>query len=80
MSSELSFEKAMERLEEIVNHLESGDLSLEQALEVYEEGVKLSLYCDTKLNEAEGKIIKIANDNNTYREIEMDKEGFVKLI
>ena len=57
MSSELSFEKAMERLEEIVNHLESGDLSLEQALEVYEEGVKLSLYCDTKLNEAEGKII-----------------------
>ncbi|NLM43137.1 MAG: exodeoxyribonuclease VII small subunit [Clostridiales bacterium] len=74
MSSELSFEKAMERLEEIVNHLESGDLSLEQALEVYEEGVKLSLYCDTKLNEAEGKIIKIANDNNTYREIEMDKE------
>ncbi|HHY77480.1 MAG TPA: exodeoxyribonuclease VII small subunit [Clostridiales bacterium] len=74
MNSELSFEKAMERLEEIVNQLESGNLSLEQAIEIYNEGVKLSLYCDAKLNEAEGKIMKISYENNTYKEIEISKE------
>jgi len=74
MNSELSFEKAMERLEEIVNQLESGNLSLEQAIEIYNEGVKLSLYCDAKLNEAEGKIMKISYENNTDKEIEISKE------
>jgi len=74
MNNELSFEKAMKRLEEIVNILESGNLSLEQALEAYNEGVKLSLYCNNKLEEAEGKMIKIINENNSYKEIEMYNE------
>jgi len=74
MNNDLSFEKAMKRLEEIVNILESGNLSLEQALEAYNEGVKLSLYCNTKLEEAEGKMIKIINENNYYKEIEMENE------
>lgn len=74
MNKELSFEKAMERLEEIVNHLENGNLSLEQALKAYNEGVKLSLFCNNKLEEAEGKMIKIVNENNAYKEIDMDKE------
>ncbi|MGI5998660.1 MAG: exodeoxyribonuclease VII small subunit [Lutispora sp.] len=74
MNNELSFEKAIKRLEEIVSILESGDLSLEQALEAYSEGVKLSSYCNTKLEEAEGKMIKIINENRDYKEIEMDNE------
>lgn len=74
MNNELSFEKAMERLDEIVNQLESGNLSLDQALEAYSEGVRLSLYCNNKLEEAEGKMVKIANDNKNYEEIDMNKE------
>jgi len=74
MNNEMSFEKAMERLEEIVNSLEKGDLSLEQALEAYNEGVKLSMYCNDKLEEAEGKMVKIVNENNTYKEIEFKEQ------
>lgn len=74
MNNELSFEKAMERLEEIVNCLENGKLSLEEALETYNEGVKLSQYCNIRLEEAEGRMIKIINENNTYKEIDLDNE------
>lgn len=74
MNNELSFEKAMERLEEIVNCLENGKLSLEEALETYSEGVKLSQYCNMRLEEAEGKMVKIINENNIYKEINLDNE------
>lgn len=56
MNEEPKFEKAMERLEKIVEMLESGEISLEEALKVYEEGVKLSRICQTKLTQAEKKI------------------------
>lgn len=56
MSEELKFEKAMEKLEKIVQDLESGEISLEDALRRYEEGVKLSRACQAKLAEAEKKI------------------------
>lgn len=74
MNKELSFENAMKRLEEIVDYLESGNISLEQALEAYSEGVKLSLYCNSKLEEAEGKMIKIMNENNVFKEIEIERD------
>jgi len=54
--SKLSFEKALERLETIVQEMESGELSLENALKKFEEGVKLSQLCTQKLNETEKKI------------------------
>jgi len=54
--SKLSFEKALERLESIVQEMESGELSLENALKKFEEGVKLSQFCTQKLNETEKKI------------------------
>ncbi len=54
--SKLSFEKALERLESIVQEMESGELSLENALKKFEEGVKLSQLCTQKLNETEKKI------------------------
>ena len=56
MEEEIKFEKALERLEKIVEELESGDLALEEALKRYEEGVKLSRACTKKLTEAEKKI------------------------
>jgi exodeoxyribonuclease VII small subunit len=50
------FESALQRLEEIVKRLESGDLPLASALELFEEGVTLSRFCHTKLEEAERKV------------------------
>ena len=50
------FEKAMEDLEKIVEAMESGELTLDQALKKYEEGVQLVRACQTKLTEAEKKI------------------------
>ena len=56
MSEEIKFEKAMERLEKIVESLEAGEVSLDDALKMYEEGVKLSRACQSKLTQAEKKI------------------------
>ena len=53
---ELKFEKALERLEKIVEDLESGNIPLEDALKKYEEGVKLCRICTQKLSQAETKI------------------------
>lgn len=50
------FEKALEILEKIVESMESGELTLDQALQKYEEGVGLVRACQTQLNEAEKKI------------------------
>jgi exodeoxyribonuclease VII small subunit len=53
---ELSFEQGLERLEQIVQELEKGDLALERALELFEEGMQLSAGCRKKLEEAENRV------------------------
>ena len=50
------FEGAIAELETIVRKLEEGDLALEQSLELYERGVRLSRYCHARLEEAERRI------------------------
>jgi exodeoxyribonuclease VII small subunit len=65
---ELSFEQAMDKLETIVARLESGDVPLEQAIELYQEGMQLSKLCDQKLSQAERKIEMLVED----------EEGLVK--
>lgn len=50
------FETALKSLEEIVSQLEGGDLTLDRALELFEEGVKISRFCNTKLEEAQRKV------------------------
>ncbi|MVP00150.1 MULTISPECIES: exodeoxyribonuclease VII small subunit [Paenibacillus] len=52
----LSFEEAMDKLEGIVAKLESGDVPLEKAIELYQEGMKLSHLCGQKLEIVEKKI------------------------
>ncbi len=56
MAKKQTFEKAMEKLEEIVGELESGDPSLDMALKKFEEGMKLSRFCSEKLDETEQRI------------------------
>ena len=51
-----TFEKGLEELEEIVRKLEGGDLSLEQSLKLFEQGVQLSQRCRKQLQEAETKV------------------------
>ena len=57
-----TFEKAMKKLEQIVQDLESGDLELEKAIKKFEEGVQLSKFCFDKLEETEQKITVLLQD------------------
>jgi exodeoxyribonuclease VII small subunit len=51
-----SFEKNLQRLDGIVHDLEDAELPLEKALELYEEGMKLTAICQQQLEEAEGRV------------------------
>lgn len=56
------FEDALEELEKVVERLESGELSLEDSLAAFEEGVKLVRLCNEKLTEVERKIELLVKD------------------
>lgn len=53
---ELKFEEALDKLEKIVEELEGGDLSLDESMKRYEEGIRLSKLCSKRLEEAKKKI------------------------
>ncbi|MZG54302.1 MAG: exodeoxyribonuclease VII small subunit [Nitrospinae bacterium] len=59
---EMKFEKAIQRLEKIVDDLEKGELDIDKSLEIFEEGIKMSRVCSKKLNEAEAKIEKLTRN------------------
>jgi exodeoxyribonuclease VII small subunit len=59
---EKNFENAMKRLEEIVQDLEGGDLSLEESLKVFEEGMNLIKFCSEKLEEVEQRVTLLVKD------------------
>ena len=60
----MNFEQSMTRLEEIVATLERGDISLEDAMKLFEEGSKLMRVCSTALDEAEQKVVLLTADEN----------------
>ena len=55
MSKE-KFEEALEKLEEIVRRMEGGEMTLEESLKAFEEGIKLSRFCMKKLDEADRRV------------------------
>jgi exodeoxyribonuclease VII small subunit len=55
----MSFEQALEALEEIVENLERGDVPLDQSIRIYERGEALKKHCDALLKAAEDKVEKI---------------------
>jgi len=57
------FEDCLQRLEQIVDELEKGNVPLEQALTLFEEGLKLSSSCRKELEEAEGKVEILLRQN-----------------
>ena len=54
--TEIKFEEALERLEQIVHQLEEGSLGLDDSLKIFEEGIKLTHFCTKKLAKSEKKI------------------------
>ncbi len=62
---EYNFESALKRLEEIVGLIESGKLDLDLSVQLFEEGMKLSVFCQKELKKAEAKIKKLVVDVET---------------
>ncbi len=71
------FESALRALEEIVLKLEGGDLPLDEALRLFEEGVRLSRFCNSKLEEAERKVEILSRERNgELKPVEFKPEQF----
>lgn len=64
MSKEINFEETMQELEKIVQELEKGDLNLDDSINKFEEGMKLSKSANDYLEKAEKKITVLINDND----------------
>lgn len=62
MANEIKFEEILKKLEKIVDELEHGDLSLDDALKKYQEGIKLSALCSQRLDSAKKKIEIMVKD------------------
>ena len=71
-SSPESFESAMEQLETLVSRMESGDLSLEESLKAFEQGVHLTRFCQDQLQKAELKVQELSSKGDF---IEVDQKN-----
>jgi exodeoxyribonuclease VII small subunit len=67
------FEECLERLESIVGQLEKGDVPLEQALKLFEEGIQLSTSCRKELEDAEGKVEILLKQNGKLQPEPFDR-------
>ena len=72
LPEELPFEQALERLEEIAQRLEAGDLELEAALAAFEEGVGLARRCAEQLRAAERRIAVLGQDGDGWSERDLE--------
>ncbi|WP_314585272.1 exodeoxyribonuclease VII small subunit [Paenibacillus terrigena] len=63
----VSFEEAIQKLELIVEELESGDVPLEKAIELFQEGMMMSQLCGQKLEQVERKIEALVEENGEFR-------------
>jgi exodeoxyribonuclease VII small subunit len=66
----LSFEEAFTELEEVVQQLEAGDLTLDQALALFERGMALATHCNTQLDTAELRVQQLAPVTGEYQQSE----------
>jgi exodeoxyribonuclease VII small subunit len=65
---ESNFEELIEKLEEITNKLEKEQLSLDESVKLFEEGMKISKDCNSKLEDAEKRITILINTNDEIKE------------
>lgn len=72
----VSFDQAIQELEDIVRQLEQGDVPLEDAISLYKKGMELSTVCHDKLQNAEKQLISIMDENGDKTPFnQSDKEG-----
>lgn len=74
-SQELKFEEAIADLEQVVEQLESGDLSLEDSLAAFEKGVGLVRYCNQRLSEVEKKVELLVKDKEGHLQLKAFGNG-----
>lgn len=75
MTDKIKFEDALKKLENIVEQLEDGELSLEESLAIFEEGIKLSRLCSKQLDDIERKIeILIKGKDGEFEIVSFDEE------
>lgn len=70
---EINFEENIKALEKIVEELESGNVPLDKALEKFNEGIKLSKECQTKLEEVSSAVNKILNEDGTLSDFKVEE-------
>ena len=73
--AEVKFEEALKKLEKIVEDLESGDLSLDEALKKYQEGIELSRLCSQRLETAKKKIDSLVKNKKGEFELKSFDEA-----
>lgn len=61
---DMSFERALKELEQIVGRLERGDVELEESIAIYERGEALKAHCDALLKKAEARVEKLTLDKD----------------
>ena len=69
-TSKISFEEALEKLEEIVNQLQDGDIKLEESMEAFQDGIALSKYCSQTLENAEETMTKLMSESGQLEAFE----------
>ena len=73
----MNFERSLGRLDEIVRRMERGDVPLEEALALFEEGTGLVASCSKLLDEAELKVVQLSKGaDGSPQETEFQDEGF----
>ncbi|GEK91348.1 exodeoxyribonuclease VII small subunit [Alkalibacterium kapii] len=70
MTNEKTFDEAIKELEMIVQKLEQGDVPLEEALDQFQEGIKLSRHCKRIVEDAEKTVTKMVNENGSEEILE----------
>ena len=70
----INFEQSLEHLETLVESMESGELSLEESLKAFEQGIKLTRECQKALTEAEQKVQMLLAENGEVTAIDLSEE------
>ena len=73
MAKEKKFEDKIKDLEEIINVLESGEVSLDDSIKKYTEAMKLVKECDSELKNIEAKVTKIVTENGNLEDFEVSE-------
>ena len=71
--AKFDFEAALEELEALVSSMEEGELSLEESLQAFEKGIKLTRECQSALKNAEQKVQVLLNENGDTEDLELIK-------